>query len=205
MPIRDADPMCNILHTLMCKMVHMQLDRRDVLIHVGENLRRLRTAAGKSQTDLAQNAGISRRTIINLEAGDANISLSGLDRLADALGTTFVELVSPPTADSNRIEALAWRGESPDSRAELLGVAPARHEAQLWRWSLAAGERYDAEPDPAGWHEMLVVTAGRLRVERDDDAATLGPGDFAIYPSDQTYSYVNVHDGSTHFVRTVVS
>lgn len=183
----------------------MQDGRRDVLVNLGENLRRLRHAAGLSQTAVAAAAGISRRTVINLEAGEANISLSGLDRLAEALGVTFVDLVSAPAASTRSIDAVAWRGSTPDSEARLLGSAPAHHEAQLWSWALAPGDRYDAEPDPAGWHEMIVVTEGRLRIERDEGPTTLDPGDYAIYCSAQAYAYINAHAGITRFVRVVVS
>jgi transcriptional regulator with XRE-family HTH domain len=189
----------------MCRILHVQAGRRDVLVHVGENLRRLRQAAGLSQTALAEASGISRRTIINLEAGEANVSLAGLDRLAGALDATFVDLVGPPAAAPHSIGAVAWRGAAPESAAVLLGSAPARSEAQLWSWTLGPGERYDAEPDPAGWHELVVVTEGRLLIERDEGPATLAPGEHAIYSSAQTYAYVNVHDGVTRFIRTVVS
>jgi transcriptional regulator with XRE-family HTH domain len=189
----------------MCRILHMPEGSRGVLAHVGQNLRRLRQAAGLSQTALAEAADISRRTIINLEAGEANISLSGLDRLAEALGAGFVDLVSAPTASPRRIDAVAWRGASPASTAVLLGSAAARSEAQLWSWALAAGDRYDAEPDPPGWHEMVVVTEGTLLIERDEGPTTLAPGDYAIYSSAQAYAYVNVHDGTTRFLRTVIS
>ena len=189
----------------MCKILHVQTPRRDVLVHVGENLRRLRQAAGLSQTALAEASGISRRTIINLEAGEANISLSGLDRLAEALGAGFVDLVAAPAASTRDIGAVAWRGSAPESEAVLLGSAPARSEVQLWSWALGPGERYDAEPDPAGWHEMVVVAEGRLRIDRDQGPVTLGPGGHAVYSSSQTYAYVNAHDGVTRFIRTVVS
>jgi transcriptional regulator with XRE-family HTH domain len=183
----------------------MASERPGVLLHVGQNLRRLRRAAGMSQTAVAEAAGISRRTVINLEAGAANISLGGLDRLAAAVNASFVELVSPPTASPRRIEAVAWRGSTPESEARLLGTAPAGHEAQLWSWALAPGDRYDAEPDPAGWYEMISVTAGRLRIERDEGPTTLDPDDYAIYSSAQTYAYINVDHGITRFTRVVVS
>jgi transcriptional regulator with XRE-family HTH domain len=189
----------------MCRILHMQEGSRGVLAHVGENLRRLRRAAGLSQTALAEAAGISRRTIINLEAGEANISLSGLDRLAEALGAGFVDLVGAPAASPRRIDAVVWRGASSASAAVLLGSAPASSEAQLWSWALAAGDRYDAEPDPPGWHEMVVVTEGALLIERDEGPTTLAAGDYAVYSSAQAYAYVNVHDGTTRFLRTVVS
>lgn len=46
---------------------------------------RLRLDAGLSQAALADASGVSRRTVIKLEAGEANISLTGLDRLAESL------------------------------------------------------------------------------------------------------------------------
>ncbi|MGE5905323.1 helix-turn-helix domain-containing protein, partial [Klebsiella pneumoniae] len=70
----------------MSNIVRSQDGRGDVLAHVASNLRRLRRAAGLSQTALATTSGISRRMITNLEGGDTNISLSSLDRLAEALG-----------------------------------------------------------------------------------------------------------------------
>jgi transcriptional regulator with XRE-family HTH domain len=185
--------------------MHSQGGRDDVLAHVSSNLRRLRQAAGLSQDALAKASGISRRMIVNLEGGDTNISLSSLDRLAEALGVGFVAMVADPNASSRRIQAVAWRGHEDASEAVLLGSVPAEHEAQLWRWSLAPGERYTAEPDPAGWHEMVSVLEGRLRIEKADGIANVEAGDFAIYSSAQAYAYANAGDGPVRFVRIVVS
>lgn len=184
--------------------MHNQPVRSDVLAHVGHNLRRLRRDAGMSQEALAAASGISRRTIVGLEAGDTNISLSSLDRLAEALGATFVAMVSDPAADAKRIEALMWRGRKPESRAELLGSVPAKREAQLWSWSLDIGERYQAEADPDGWHEMVTVTQGRLRIELEDGPLVIEAGDFAIYSSAQTYAYANEGDCVVRFIRNLV-
>lgn len=143
--------------------------------------------------------------IVNLEGGDTNISLSSLDRLADALGVDFVAIVADPDASSKRIEQLVWRGDAAGSEAVLLGSVPARREAQLWRWSLAPGERYAAEPDPAGWHEMIAVTDGCLRLELADGNLTIAAGDFAIYSSAQAYAYANDGDVPVRFIRNAVS
>jgi transcriptional regulator with XRE-family HTH domain len=186
-------------------MMHMPDSGSDVLTHVAGNLRRLRQERGLSQTALAERSGISRRTIINLEAGEANISLSGLDRVAEALDTDFVTLVAEPSAPPTAVNAVAWRGGSPDSVAALIGAVPARTDAQLWTWALAPGDRYDAEPDPAGWHEIVFVTAGSLRIDRDDGVSALAAGEHAIYSSAQRYSYIAVGAQTVRFVRLVVS
>ena len=177
-----------------------------MLAFVAQNLRRLRQRAGLSQVALAEASGISRRMIVNLEGGATNISLSSLDHLAEALGADFVELVSDPEALSRRIEAVAWRGARPESEAVLLGSVPARSSAQLWTWTLGVGDRYAAEPDPEGWHEMTVVTEGRLLIDLAEGPVTVEAGGYAIYSTAQPYAYVNVYaDGVTRFIRNVVA
>ncbi|RAX15196.1 helix-turn-helix domain-containing protein [Pseudarthrobacter sp. AG30] len=176
-----------------------------VLTNVSENVRRFRTAAGLSQVALADRAGVSRRTVVKLEAGEANISLTGLDHLADALGVTFVDLVAAPAAPRADIREVAWRGERKGSLAVLLASVPASREAQLWAWTLEPGERYDAEPDPVGWSEMLLVSEGALRVELESGATELRPGEHLAFPSSQIYAYANTGHTRARFVRVVVS
>ncbi|TGR65739.1 XRE family transcriptional regulator [bacterium M00.F.Ca.ET.194.01.1.1] len=189
----------------MSNILHSQ-GRGDVLAHVSGNLRRLRQAAGLSQIALATASGISRRMIIAVEAGDANISLSSLDKLAAAMGVGFVDLVRDSDRQSSSdINEVTWRGQGPESKGVLLGTAPAGQETQLWMWSLEAGDRYDAEPDPQGWHEMLVVTEGALTLVLSGEEKIYPAGSFAIYSSSQNYSYVNRSTGVTKFVRNVVS
>ncbi|GAA1159377.1 XRE family transcriptional regulator [Ornithinicoccus hortensis] len=185
--------------------MHMSSQPSPVLGHLASNVRRLRQESGLSQLALAERAGISRRTVIALEAGEANIGLASLDHVADALGTNFTDLVKAPSTPQTEIDEILWRGQSADSSATLLGSAPASTEAQLWVWRLAPGDRYDAEPDPGGWHEIVLVTAGRVRIERRDGTVDLTAGQRAIYPSDQPYSYVAPGDQPAEFARIVTS
>lgn len=189
----------------MGTIMHNQPPRSDVLKYVGTNLRRLRKEAGLSQEALASASGISRRMIVSLEAGSANISLGSLDRLAEALDTTFLKLVSNPEREMRRIEEVMWRGKDDASKATLLGAAPARHDTQLWLWSLAPGERYRAEPDPEGWHEMVFVLEGSLTLEFDAETQLVQANDFTIYNSAQNYAYLNAGRKVLRFVRTVSS
>lgn len=192
-----------MLHILRCRMLHMSTPRSDVLVHVATNLRQARKSAGLSQTELADRAGISRRTVINLEAGDANISLSSLDTIALALGRSFTDLVRPPVARDTDLSVLAWRGAG-ESSATLLSSVPATHEVQLWTWILDAHDRYDAQPDPAGWHEIVTVHHGRLIIEQAGPDMLLETGESRTYPSDRPYAYSNPDDTPTRFTRLVV-
>lgn len=182
------------------------MSRPDVLACVGDNVRRLRQAAGLSQAALADASGLSRRMIVSIETGSANISLANLDRLAAALNTSFSHIVRAPEAeDSSRIRSLLWQGETPDSRAVLLGTANGTSETEMWTWSLAPGERYDAAADGATfWSEMIYVIEGTLRVEMEGGARRVEAGDFLIFSSRESYIFENVGTGLLRFIRNVV-
>lgn len=190
----------------MSSILHSQ-DRSgsDVLASVADNLRRFRQSRGLSQAGLAELAGLSRRMIVSIESNEANASLSTIDRLADALGISFSDLVRPPHAkDKSRIESLAWRGAHPDSEAMLLGAAPASREAELWLWSLGEGERYPSEADSGNWHEMLLVLEGVLVIETAEGRRELAANDFLIFTSAAPYVFANGGGGVVRFVRNVV-
>ncbi len=59
----------------------------------GKRLWALREAAGKSQGDVADKAGLSRTYLNQLEAGKRDPSLSTLTRLARALGVKLEALI----------------------------------------------------------------------------------------------------------------
>lgn len=72
-------------------------DRKDFLIALGINIKRLREEKGLSQDDLARMCGYtsdnSRSTINKIEAGKNDIPASKLKKIADALNTTPAALM----------------------------------------------------------------------------------------------------------------
>ncbi|MAS08905.1 helix-turn-helix domain-containing protein [Salinisphaera sp.] len=189
----------------MGNILHNDDERPNVLVHVAGNVHRLRRDAGLSQQSLADAARVSRRMLVNIEKGDVNVSLNTLDRIAEALGVLFHTLVQPrETEDSARIDELAWAGAHTDSHARLLASKPARNEVELWAWSLAPGERYESPADPAGWQEMLVVTAGTLTLMLENQSRTIAAGDFHVFSSDREHVYANETDTRLTFIRNVI-
>lgn len=178
-----------------------------VLLDVSANLRLARQALGWSQDKLATAAGVSRRMLVNIEGGDSNASLATLDRLAAALGLSFAELVRPPAVSPQQPVAPVpvWQGRHPDSHASLLqSLSSAGRIVELWAWQLAAGERYDAEADPAGSHEMLYVIDGKLELERAGARQRLGPSDSLAFASDCAYAYLNNGAVPVRFTKNVI-
>lgn len=181
-------------------------ERPSVLVHVADNVKALRRNSGLSQDALAKASGVSRRMLVGIEGGDNNVSLATLDRIAAALGVTFADLVRPPsTGGLTRVDAVAWGGKQPDSRGTLLASTPAARQAELWHWSLAPGDSYNAEPDAEGWYDMAYVIEGRLTIVLPDETIEVAAGGFHVFKSNQPFSYQNHGDVLVRFVRNVVN
>ena len=63
---------------------------------MGEQLRAWRAVRGLSQRDLAQRAGVVYPLVARLEMGQTDPRLSTLERLAEALGLSLVDLLTGP-------------------------------------------------------------------------------------------------------------
>jgi transcriptional regulator with XRE-family HTH domain len=63
------------------------------LVHVGENLRRLRRLNALTQAQLAERAGLARSAVARAELDQTEPHMTTLRKLADALGVHPRELV----------------------------------------------------------------------------------------------------------------
>ncbi|QJI29680.1 helix-turn-helix transcriptional regulator [Pseudomonas sp. ADAK18] len=179
--------------------------RASVLQHVSQNVRRLRHAAELSQTALSEKSGVSRRMLVAIEAGEKNVSLSTLDRVAEALDVAFSDLIqAPDVRDHSRINELAWAGEIDGSKAVLLAKASARREVELWEWRLEPSDRYCAETDLEGWSVQVYVFEGCLTLVVGDETRQINAGEFYMFASNQPHSYHNEGDIAVRFVRNGV-
>jgi XRE family transcriptional regulator, aerobic/anaerobic benzoate catabolism transcriptional regulator len=69
--------------------------RRSALLRsLGEAVRALRAEKGLTMRELGERAGVSERFLVQLETGDANISVARLEDVAEALGTTAALLLT---------------------------------------------------------------------------------------------------------------
>ena len=62
---------------------------------IGEQLRAWRAARGLSQRALAEKAGVGAVLVARLELGQTDPRLSTLEKLAEGLGLTVPELLTP--------------------------------------------------------------------------------------------------------------
>jgi len=71
----------------------------DLQTMFGRNLRAARMAQGLKQADLAEKAGINQQYVSSIEAGQINLTLDTVKRLAAALGQDALVLLGAPSLD----------------------------------------------------------------------------------------------------------
>jgi len=94
-------------------------DTSILLFGIGNRVRKLRLEKQISIRELARLSDLSPRFINQLEAGDANIAIAGLARLAAALDRTVSELIPPAEYDDSapaRIQRWLYESNDDDIR-----------------------------------------------------------------------------------------
>ena len=186
----------------------MPFDPRKLLRSVSSNVVRNRRALKMSQQELAERSQVSRRMIGMIESGESNVSLATLGHIAAAFNLTFSELVNDQgTAAGERPErgVQLWQGTRPGTKVDLLQSFPASRTVELWKWTIAPGDRYQGEPDLPGYTEVVYVIQGELTFAREDESQVLKAGDSFSFPSDRPYSFTNTGKVPLRFMVNVVA
>lgn len=71
----------------------------DFLLFLGKRVRQLRSLRGMTRKMVAREADVSERHLAQLEAGEGNVSIVLLRRIAGALNVSLVELFAPEVAE----------------------------------------------------------------------------------------------------------
>jgi rhodanese-related sulfurtransferase/transcriptional regulator with XRE-family HTH domain len=162
---------------------------------VGKNLKAQRTQRGVSLDALAQEAGVSRTLLGQIEIGKASPTVRVIWKIAQALGVPYATLLSTETSYGTTVthRKTARKLSSADGRFSSralfrLGDPSAAEFYELW---FAPHSREDAEPHRPGTRENLVVTAGQLELRIGSERVLLEAGDSVNFAADIPHSYIN--------------
>jgi transcriptional regulator with XRE-family HTH domain len=166
----------------------------DVAGRLGANIVQLRESRGVTQQQMAKLAGVPRATWAHLESGNANPTLSVLNRAASALQVSIEELIAVPRSAVKHFPArevpVRMRG-SVAIRKLLPDPIPGM---EIDRIEIPAGARLVGIPHVPGTTEYLTVEKGTIELVASGDAWVLAPGDVVVFRGDQRHSYANPGD-----------
>ena len=150
--------------------------------------------------------GVSRRLLAQIEAGQANPSLSTLLSVATGFDISLVELLAgadKPAITVQRDNASApvlWSGEYGGEARLLVGSDP----LELWEWTLEPGDERRADAHRTNSREVLLVTEGTVTVGVGAaEPVHVERGQSALFRADELHWYRNDTDAVTRFVLAV--
>lgn len=116
---------CSQPSSIALRAPHGNMENQLVLTELGRRLRQARSQAGMPVSELARLSGVSRRHITEAEAGRANLTISILHALADALAVRVGELVDFDVSAlrAGRIALLGLRGAGKSTVGRALALA----------------------------------------------------------------------------------
>jgi len=158
---------------------------------LGERLRMLRVRRRLGLADVALGTGLSRSFIAMLEAGDSDVSVSRLLRIADFYGVWISDLVGSvgpsveivPAAEAKRLPV------DEGGSVLLLSKQPVRN-LQPFLVRLAPGAAIDGGLSHSG-EEFIHCVAGTAQLEILDTVHILEMGDTASFPGRLPHTYRN--------------
>ncbi|MGV9567886.1 helix-turn-helix domain-containing protein [Streptomyces sp. NPDC003480] len=166
---------------------------------IAASLRKERSRAGLSLTEVARRAGIAKSTLSQLESGVGNPSLETLWALCVALEAPFSRLLDPPRLQVQVIRA----GEGPtvasseaDYQATLLATCPPNARRDVYAVTAEPGSRRLSQPHTPGVVEHVVIGTGRALVGTADQPVELHPGDYIAYPADVPHIFQALEPGT---------
>ena len=174
---------------------------------IGVRIRQERQSRRWTLDHLAESAGASRRTVINVEQGTANPSVGILLKISDALGIGLSALVASPepkqlaVTRAGQAPAL-WTGEFGGRGCLMAGTEPP-DVMELWDWTMNPGDQHSSSAHVAGTRELIHVLAGTISIEVGEQSVELQVGDSLSFPGDVSHSYANRQDSPARFTLAV--
>ncbi|GIN97168.1 DNA-binding protein [Siminovitchia terrae] len=168
---------------------------------IGANLRQFRLSKGLSIEVLAKQVGVSKLTLIKIEQGEANPTLSVIWKIASGLEIPITSLLA---IESDVAVARTTDGLKLKSSDEVFIAEPLfrSHGFELYRGYLDPHGEYVSEAHQPGVMEFVTVMSGQLNVEVDGDSFHLEAYDSIRFKGDRLHKYANPSSDLTilHFV-----
>jgi len=171
----------------------------DLPLHLGRNLRRLRTRQGHSLERLAKLSGVSRAMLSQIETGKSAPTISLLWKIATALGVPFATLLDSQKTHGTVIlrlsEAKILASQDGKFISRALFPFDSEHKVEFYELRLAPRHIEKADAHAPGTVENLVVVKGEVEIRAGREAPNLlSEGDAIIFGADVPHSYRNQTD-----------
>lgn len=162
--------------------------------NISVNLKRIRLARGYSLDLVAEQTGVSKSMLGQIERGEANPTIGTLGKIVSGLRVSLTELVKTP-------------GESvyPVSKEWLIPTKEVKHKYRVYTYfpyekernfelyviEIEAGQAYASGSHGENTKEYVIVEHGVLLLKVSGESYQIKEGDAIRFDSDKEHEYCN--------------
>jgi DNA-binding transcriptional MerR regulator len=166
--------------------------------HLGERMRRLRTAKDLSIRQLAVQVGMSPSYLSSIERAGATPTLASIQKIAAVLGSSVQSILAPDEEQprSSPLMRAAERRvlESGPRATRIEDLSAAGSQLESLAMTLEPGAGSEGAIEHEG-EEFVYILSGRLQVTLDGvDVYELGPHDSMSFASTRPHHWMNYGD-----------
>ncbi|MEE8836391.1 MAG: XRE family transcriptional regulator [Eubacteriales bacterium] len=166
----------------------------DYLEHnISENLHRYRTSHGWSLDNAAEQTGVSKSMLAQIEKGCANPSIGTLGKIATGLRISFNDLISPPPMDTCTIDVLNTEPiKKSENNYRVWNCFPYEDNqmVEIYRIDLEEDGVYSSGSHGERTREYLCVTEGEVIIRIDGKSYPVPKDSCFRFESDRPHQYI---------------
>ncbi|MGB9095023.1 helix-turn-helix domain-containing protein [Erwinia sp.] len=171
---------------------------------LGQTLKSLRTSREWSLALAAEQTGVSKAMLGQIERGESSPTVATLWKIATGFNVPFSVFISastpPSSAAAQRSGSIAsWRPQSGSMQVTPLFPFDQQLGFDVLTIELAAGASSDSSAHDLGVIEHVIVLSGTLMLQVNDRWHSLQTGEGLRFQADSPHSYRNDTDRAVHF------
>ena len=170
--------------------------------NISINLKKLRLGKKMSLDDVAEQTGVSKSMLGQIERGDSNPTIGTIGKIVSGLRVTVDDLISSPSHETYLV-----RKEKLTPVKEMTGQYKVynyfpfdkNREFEIYGIVIEPDGIYRSGAHGERTSEYLVVTSGTLTLKVGDDFYEVNAGDALRFESDKEHHYINNGKGQLRF------
>ena len=170
--------------------------------NISKNLKRIRTSHGMSLDAAAEQTGVSKSMLYQIEQGEANPSINVLGKIASGLRIEFTELIASPPEDSYlvKISDVFPIKESEKYTVKTCFPYEDNKKIEIYRIDILPGGVYVSGGHGSGTREYITVLEGVLTVDTGREVQDIHPDEIFRFNCEEEHKYINNGAAETGFI-----
>lgn len=170
--------------------------------NISKNLNRIRVSRGMSLDAVAEQTGVSKGMLYQIEHGSANPSINVLGKIASGLRIEFIELISPPPEESYLVKTSEIYPIKENDKYTVKTCLPYEDnkKIELYRIDILPGGVYISGGHGFGTREYIVVLEGVLTVDTGREVQDVNLNEIFRFNCEEEHKYINNGNSAVSFI-----